>query len=73
MVKLFFLFVKNIAKEREVASSGNEKPTHTFGPAEASSMDLEEILKQKTFTRLPFLKFVCLLLFAAFTAAWWCY
>ncbi|KAK4769339.1 hypothetical protein SAY86_027489 [Trapa natans] len=41
----------NISKEQEVAFRGDQKPTHTIDPAEASSLDLEEILKQKSFTR----------------------
>lgn len=50
-----WLFVKNISKEQQVASNGNKKATLTLVPGEGSSLYLEEILKQKTFTRLSFL------------------
>ncbi|KAK4757985.1 hypothetical protein SAY87_019286 [Trapa incisa] len=51
----------NITKEQDVASSGDQKPTHTVGPSKVSSNDLEEILKQKSFTRSEIEHLVALL------------
>ncbi|PKI37061.1 hypothetical protein CRG98_042540 [Punica granatum] len=41
----------NVSKEQEAASDGHQKPIVSSVPGEGSSMDFEEILRQKTFTR----------------------